>query len=100
MTTKEFFNGLIENPASFLKNLAWSLDHSERGFSLKKIMFVYMVVIVITALYGAYIWFRLRTGHFDEFVLVLGSTLTWAGYLIKLNANQEKDILNSKNKNQ
>lgn len=89
---KVFIAALWANPRKVLANLMFMLDHSKRGFSIKKVTFLYMILVPVTALYYAYIRYSLTLGNFQYFREVLGLTLTWTGYLININFKQEKDL--------
>lgn len=79
---------------SFSKNMVGSLDHSQEGFSQKKIM-AYGFGLLVVFLHVCLWKYQFRIGNFTNLAYTLGADLTFLAACLGINYAHEKNITNA-----
>lgn len=103
---KEFFNYLLDklktifdaattDPISFVKNIVWSADHSEHGFSQKKII-GYGFFLLVSIIEGIWLSYAYKTHDWTYLTFILSADLSFVSFVIGMNYAHEKAIMSQK----
>ena len=85
---KALWAAFTANPVKFLKFLIFSLDHSERGASIKKLISI-VIAACIAGLHYAWYKYQASSGNFTQFMSILWFDGALMGALLGFNLIQE-----------
>ena len=89
---KTLFDAATTDPIAFIKNMVWSADHSEHGFSQKKII-GYGFFLLVTVIESVWLSYAYKAHDWGYLTFILSADLSFVSFVIGMNYAHEKAIM-------